>query len=151
MCPKSISKQSHALLDKGIKALNLPIGIVSHIYGDSYEIVALHCKAGTLAVGSILPLSDTYCRDVVAQSKTIALTEINGTPGLKLHPLYLKLPLEAYISSPIFHNGSVWGTINFTASTIRSPFTQSEIALVEAYARQLSERLAHLDSVEHPA
>ncbi len=151
MLPHSITERSNELLQQGMSALHMPVGIVSHIYSDNYEIVALKCAAGSLEVGSILPLADTYCRDVVSGRRTIAITEMDGRPGLRGHPLYLKMPLEAYISAPIFNHGQVWGTINFTSFSLRPPFSNSDIALVESFAKQLSLQLAELDQVSRSA
>ncbi len=151
MLPHLITERSNELLQEGMSALKMPVGIVSHIYGDNYEIVALKCAAGTLEVGSVLPLEETYCRDVVLSRKTIAITEIDGTPGLRRHPLYLKMPLEAYISSPIFNQGQVWGTINFTSFSFRPPFSSSDIALMECFAKQLSMSLSTVDQSSRSA
>lgn len=151
MLPHSIIERSNQLLQQGMNALHMPVGIVSHIYGDNYEIVALKSAAGSLKVGSVLPLAETYCRDVVSSRKTIALTEIDGVKGLRRHPLYLKMPLEAYISAPIFSHGHVWGTINFTSFAFRTPFSSSDIPLVESYANQLSMLLSEYDNTSRSA
>ena len=78
--------------------------------------------------------------DVYEKAVTIALTEINGMPGLKHHPLYELLPLEAYISSPIIVEGSVWGTLNFSSMHIRmSPFNNNDVEFMKHSTSRLSE------------
>ena len=123
----------------------MPVGIVSHIYNDVYQIVTINREMGMLINGAVFALSDTYCRDVYRADATIAITEINGQPGMVRHPLYVSLPIEAYISAPIHHRGRVWGTINFTSTVLRKPFSQQERQLVEGYAATISHLLADID------
>ena len=132
------------LLSEGRALLGLQVGIVSKVYDDSYELIAIDDIANEFKVGDVLDLDATYCRDVVAKGKTIALTEIQGQPGLKNHPLYAAMALETYIGVPIFVDGSVWGTVNFSSMTQRSKkFSSAETALVEAYAGLISESIKH--------
>lgn len=119
--------------------LDLSMGIVSHIENNRYEIVAVYSNTGVFVPGESFPLGDTYCRDVVSSEKTIALTEIDGVPGMQLHPLYHVLALESYISTPIFVNACVWGTLNFSSMRVRpNQFSTEEIEFVEKSAANIS-------------
>lgn len=130
------------LLETGRSILNLQVGIVSKVYGSSYELIAIADLANEFKPGEVLQLEATYCRDVITSGKTIALTEIDGVTGLQKHPLYAANTLEAYIGAPLFLNGNVWGTINYSSMVLRpSKFTLSETALVEAYAGLVSASL----------
>ena len=123
------------LLKKGTSILGLQVGIVSKVYGTNYEIIAIDDIANEFKSGDVLQLEDTYCKDIFSQGKTIALTEVDGVQGLAKHPLYAAYTLEAYIGAPIKMNEDIWGTINFSSMVLRpTKFTESEIALVEAYA-----------------
>ena len=127
------------LLEEGRNRLSLTMGIVSHIEKEDYEIVAVSSNAGVFVAGESFALKDTYCRDVYKQKKTIAITEIDGHPGLQHHPLYMALALEAYIGSPIFVDGQVWGTLNFSCMQIRDkPFTDEEIQFNENATKIIS-------------
>ena len=145
MFPQSLVDNCHTVLNEGAAALDMPIGIVSHIFNGDYQIVAINCATVHMVDGSIFPLQETYCRDVYRERQTIAITEIDGVQGMRRHPLYIKLPLEAYISSPILHHDKVWGTLNFTSPKLRSAFTQKEIRLVENYADRVARLLDELD------
>lgn len=134
-----VKKQCDSILKEGCEILGLSMGIVSHVRDNRYEIVAVHSDTGVFVPGESFPLGDTYCRDVVSSAKTIALTEIDEVPGMQLHPLYHVLALEAYISTPIFVNGSVWGTLNFSSMRVRpSEFSEDEIKFVESAAANIS-------------
>ena len=61
-----------ALLEKGREALGLQTGIVSHIVDDSYTILSVSSiYADAFQVGMNFPLSDTYCRDVFTEKRTL--------------------------------------------------------------------------------
>jgi GAF domain-containing protein len=147
MLPKKLIDSCHELINRGVNHLDMPVGIVSHIYNDLYEIVTINSEMGGLIQGAVFPLSNTYCRDVYRAKKTIAITEIDHVLGMQRHPLYVSIPVEAYISAPINYNGSVWGTVNFTSAKIRPAFTKAEIKLVEQYAETISQYLAKIDLV----
>lgn len=153
MFHKDLADACHKLLKEGVAELGMPVGIVSHIYSGLYHIVAINHPMGEMISGAVFPLSDTYCRDVFTTKKTIAITEIDGVEGLRLHPLYATLPLEAYISAPIFHQDKqvVWGTVNFTSPKTRTAFTAADIKLVENYAKQISQWLAIMNKPKRKA
>lgn len=131
------------LLQTGRSILRLQVGIVSKVYDAKYELIAIDDVADEFNVGEILDLNLTFCRDVVSTGKTIVLPDVNRDRGTREHPLYSSKALEAYIGVPIFAEGSIWGTINFSSMIERSaPFSSAEIALVEAYAALVSESIS---------
>ena len=130
------------LLETGREKLSMSMGIVSHIECDRYEIVAVSSLTGVFVAGEDFELKDTYCRDVYEQKKTIALTELEGIAGLQLHPLYESLPLEAYISTPIFVDNKGWGTVNFSCMKIRdNNFSSDEVEFIESAAQKISSEM----------
>ena len=142
MYSQNLISKCNQLILKGREQLSLTMGIVSHIQGENYELVAVSSEADVFIPGEAFALQDTYCRDVYKQKQTIALTEIDGTQGLKNHPLYDSMALEAYISSPIMVDGKVWGTVNFNCMILRDhQFSPAEIAFVEDAAFQIAEEL----------
>lgn len=147
MLPTQLIDSCHKLVNQGVEQLDMPVGIVSHIYNDLYEIVTINSEMNEFIHGAVFPLSNTYCRDVYRTDTTIAITQIDNVLGMQLHPLYVRLPIEAYISAPIHHKHSVWGTVNFTSTKIHPSFEQSDIDLVEQYADKISKWLAGHDAI----
>lgn len=147
MLQKDLRVSCHSLLDKGSVQLGLPIGIVSHIYNNLYQVVAINIRQGDLIPGATFPLNQTYCRDVIETDKTFAMAEINGVIGLQRHPLYVNMPLEAYIGAPIHHHRGIWGTVNFSSPKCRPAFSKNEIKLVETYADAIGQRLDKIDAL----
>ena len=127
------------ILNAGRSYFVATLGIVSRIQDGTYEIFAVSSDTGIPEVGDRYPLTAVYCRDVVQSGKTVAIAEIDGVPGMCLHPLYNVIPCEFYISSPILVAGKVWGTVNFTSLEKRAtPFSAADISYNEANAIKIS-------------
>lgn len=135
------------ILEEGVLELSMGEGpflaIVSHIVDGQYQVVSVRSADQIFAPGESFPLDATLCRDVFTKGITIALTHIAREPGQSLHPLYQDLDIEAFISTPIYKRGEIWGTLNFTNLKIkRDPFTEREVAYIETAARRLSDTLS---------
>ncbi len=131
---------ARACLEEGYRRLRLELGIVSRISGDTYEIFALF-PGDVFARGDHFPLDQTYCREVVELGQVVAHTEYKGEWGLSRHPLYVLLPLEAYLGAPIRVRGVVWGTVNFSSHTRRKRFSSEEVAYVSTLAERIGAAL----------
>jgi len=130
------------LLRQGLESLDLALGIVSKIEGKDYHIFSVMPEDAVFKEAEVFALEDTYCRDVVESQSVIALTHLGGVQGLSKHPLYIGLPLEAYICAPIIVNGQVWGTLNFSSMKIRDlPFTEDDKAQMQAWACTIADKV----------
>jgi len=137
--PQNMEKFYKNILSTGLEALSLKLGVISRIEHGLYKIVSVISENNIFVTGEVFRLHDTYCREVIEKGETIALTKLDGSDGLRKHPLYDQMPLEAYIATPIYKNGLVWGTLNFSSSNIRyAPFETKEISIIEKLARQIS-------------
>ena len=126
----------------GSKVFGLEIGIVSHIVGEDYTVMATNAEPGSIEKGQVFPLEETYCREVYASQDTIALTSIGANEVMKTHPVYEAMKLETYISSPIWVNQAIYGTINFTSLDIRvGGFYDYELELIELMAINIGKML----------
>lgn len=131
-------KICESVLAIGVEHFAMSTGIVSHIVDNEYKIIAVLSPGNVFVAGDIFQLNDTYCREVVDKGRTIALTQLNGVPGLRKHPLYAGLPLESYIAAPIIVDNKIWGTLNFSSMKIRSqPFSLNDVETIELYAAKI--------------
>lgn len=145
MEPVELHNLYNVILTEGNNTFSTTMGIVSHIENDEYEIIAVESIANVFVSGESFPLNQTYCRDVYSTGKTMALTELDGKPGLQCHPLYKNLPIEAYISTPILKDGIIWGTLNFSSMILTShPFSDSDIEFIEFSAKRISLALSDI-------
>lgn len=131
------------ILLAGRKRFDAMLGIVSRIHDDTYEIFAVASETGIPEIGDSYPLTAVYCREVVEKRHTVAITEIDGVPGLSRHPLYDAIPCECYLSSPIFVDDKVWGTLNYTSLEARdTPYSAEDIADNEAQALRIAQAVS---------
>jgi signal transduction histidine kinase len=122
-------------LGVGTKIFNLETGIVSRIEGDAYTILAFTSPLEGLSAGLQFPLQDTYCREVYEANKSVAFPRVGQNEKMCNHPVYVNMKLESYISAPIFVNGKLSGTINFTDRRFRdSDFSPFEFQVIEIMA-----------------
>ncbi|QQD16891.1 GAF domain-containing protein [Spongiibacter nanhainus] len=129
-------------LELGCQRLGLSTGILSHVVGDTYYVVDVSAVDDTFQRGQHYPLKDTYCRDVVHNRKTISMSGSSALNHIQAHPLYQTFPLQAYISTPVWHKGAVWGTLNYSSLLEqREPFTAEEIYFLESQAAMIARRL----------
>ncbi|MBI4783100.1 MAG: response regulator [Oscillatoriophycideae cyanobacterium NC_groundwater_1537_Pr4_S-0.65um_50_18] len=102
------------LLTFGCQQFGLNIGVLSHIEGDRYNIIAAKLPNDMSLKGITLPLQLVYCEEVVRVKKLICLQEVGKTPWRE-HPSYTQLKLESYLGTPIFVEGALYGTLSFSS------------------------------------
>ncbi|MEO0928760.1 MAG: PAS domain S-box protein, partial [Cyanobacteria bacterium J06643_13] len=135
-------------LQTGCRMLNLGTGIVSEINDCVYKIVAVESPLG-LEIGYETPCVDTYCAEVVETKTTVTFCEVRKIESMADHPVYLNLKLESFIGTPIFVNGNLYGTLNFSDTVPRqTEFSAEEISIVELMARDLGNAIASAKAKE---
>jgi len=136
---QNVDAHFHSILANGLNVLSLTLAVISRIENNLYKIVAVISESNIFVPGEVFQLQETYCKEVFENGKTLALTQFDDKEGLCKHPLYDKMPLEAYISTPIYKKGKVWGTLNFSANEIKSDtFKDEEISFIENLAMKVS-------------
>jgi PAS domain S-box-containing protein len=133
-------------LQTGCQMFNLSTGIISQVQDNIYQIVAVQSSLD-LAVGYKTACHHTYCAEVIETKKTITYDRVGKIESMQEHPVYLKLKLESFIGTPIFVNGNLYGTLNFSDTLPReNGFTQEEIEIVELMARDIGQRIASIEA-----
>ncbi|HDG9789121.1 TPA: diguanylate cyclase [Raoultella ornithinolytica] len=113
------------MINEGIKAFDLEIGIISRIEKVKYTIIST-IGHKDIHPGMVFNLENTYCQTVVAEKKIISVNNAGHNPSLKNHPVYLSMSLESYIAAPIIVRDNIWGTINFSSTKVKSEDFSSE-------------------------
>ena len=126
-------------LKAGSEILTLSTGIISQISGQTYIIRSVQSDLD-LAPGLEFPLENTYCARVANEKRTITYTHVSAIPQMQGHPVYQNLGLETYIGAPIFVDGKVYGTLNFSSTEPRSTdFAAHELEIVELMAQSIGQ------------
>ncbi|KMQ76721.1 GAF domain-containing protein [Marinobacter subterrani] len=120
--------------------LGLETGVVSRITGTAYTVHWHFTRLpGTLANGNTLPLERTYCSLMVQSGQVLAIDNMGQSP-YSSHPCYQAFGLESYLAAPVWIDGEIFGTINFSARNPRSrPFTATEKMFVTLLARWVAD------------
>ena len=126
-------------LQTGCEIFGLETGIISKVIDNTYIVKFIESNSEFLQPKLEFNLENTYCKEVVEQSKTITYTNVSKIETIAVHPVYQNLKLESYIGTPILINGKVYGTLNFYSTKIRErAFTSQEKEIVELMALGIS-------------
>ena len=133
-------------IQAGCQMLGLNTGIVSEVTDCTYKIVAVESPLN-LEVGYETAYINTYCAEVVETKTTVAFAAASKIESKQNHPVSLNLKLESFIGTPIFVNGNLYGTLNFSDTVPRElEFTLEEIKIVELMARDLGNSITSVRS-----
>jgi PAS domain S-box-containing protein len=137
-----------ALLENGCRQFNLPIGILSHIHDDEYEIIQIVSPDESLKPGDILALGNTYCRETIKANGPIGFTNAGGSDW-RTHPCYREYHLETYVGIPVVAGKDVYGTLNFSSPDPRAaPFTATELEILSLMGQWVGSEI-HRQQTEH--
>lgn len=133
-----LDKLLSAYVTVGKDLFGLEVGIASKVQGDQYTVVAVSENSFGIEAGALFELQDTYCREVVKFQKTIHVHHAGTTEPYKSHPVYENLKLESYISAPVYVDGKIFGTINFSSTKVKEgPFDEFDQDLIGLMANSI--------------
>lgn len=131
----SLDETYHAILNEGLKAFDLSLGIISQIEGESYYLLAVSPTRKEISAGMIFELKNTYCQRVFSERKIISIEHAGEHPDFNTHPVYMTMQLESYISAPIWVREKIWGTLNFSSTQIRTvSFSEDDYKFISLMA-----------------
>ena len=117
----ALEDELRAVLRIGVTQFGLDIGIISRISGETYKVVSQVSPPDTLQDGQEFPYADTYCAITLARDEGVLTITHMGNSAYAKHPCYQRFKLEAYIGSPVYVAGRLYGTVNFSAP---SPYSR---------------------------
>ncbi|MDP3637229.1 MAG: PAS domain S-box protein [Azonexus sp.] len=126
-----------AALQVAVEHLHLEFGIVSHINrsAGAYRIEVQISPPQTLHDNQHIELGITYCSVTLKHEDVLAIANVEQS-DLKAHPCFREFKLAAYIGAPIYVNGELYGTINFSSMTARDhDFDPSDLEFLRLLAR----------------
>lgn len=143
----SFEEKTQALLALGRQQFGLPVGILSRVEGEKYEIVEVVPADGPIPKGCVFPLGRTYCC-ITLQSREPVSFEHAAESEWRTHPAYLQHKLEAYLGIRVEVEGGVYGTLNFVSPEPRAVlFTNSDKEILKLMAqwmgREIERNRAH--------
>ena len=133
----------------GRRLLGQTNGNDSLIEDGDYEVLAVQPGDGGISTGDHFPLGDTYCSTVVSKQGSVALHHVGELEEMRSHPVYVGMQLESYIAVPLYVQGEIFGTLNFSDPVPRhEPFSIEEMEFLELMGKSLGQALEqdHLGS-----
>lgn len=127
------------VLFEGNEVLDTDLAIVSHVLGESHEIVAAVPPHGLFQPGDTFPLETSYLQEVCRKREVVVLTEFDGQPGLQSHPLYHSLSADFYVGVPVLVGNEIWGVVSFSSRSPRTePVSAADQKILTAGAAEIS-------------
>lgn len=130
-------------LNTGCQILNFSAGVIGFLDGDHYVIAAIQAELTDLYVGFRCQVKHTFCSRAIEEKKTITYAHIGILPEMQAHPLYQAFKLESCITTPIFVDGEVYGSLSFFSKTPRTQgFIHHEAEIIELMAQSVGKFLS---------
>jgi PAS domain S-box-containing protein len=131
-----------ALLKAGCIYFDLPIGILSHIHDQTFEILSAVTPDDSLHNGDCFDVADTFCGETVEKRKVSLYADVVEA-GLGEHPCCKKFGLHSYAGIPLHVRGSIYGALGFASTTVRNrSFKRSEVQILELMGRWVAAEIA---------
>lgn len=142
----SSHEQLRQALQLGAQFYDMPIGIISQIEADTYQVRVQVSPPDTLQDGQCFVLGDTYCSITLRSNDVVAIAAM-GQSEHAAHPCYPLFALESYIGTSIWVTGQRFGTLCFASSKARAtPFDEADEEFMRLFARWVGatlERMRH--------
>ncbi|MBR7889881.1 PAS domain S-box protein [Marinomonas sp. A79] len=110
----SLDEKLQKILQLGVEQFALPIGLISSINADVYQVEYCQTPNDEVVAGAQFELGNTYCVHTLNTDSPVSYFH-TALSDIKEHPCYLNFGLEAYIGVVIYVNGQRWGTLNFSS------------------------------------
>jgi transcriptional regulator with GAF, ATPase, and Fis domain len=111
------------MLNIGLDALNMDMGIISHIVGEDYNVQFCTHPRYT---GKQFFLTETYCDLTLQHNDLVHFKHISQT--FHGQPIDEAMQAESYIGMPLYVQGQVYGTVCFVrAEPRRRDFSHDDV------------------------
>lgn len=134
----------------GCELFGMEFGIQSHIDGDEYIVESVCSPNDALLAGTKFVCKETFCQAVIEAKKTVTYLDVSKLKHLKGHPCHANMNLHSYISTPIWVNDKIYGTLSFSSTLSRKTnFSNEEIAFFEIMADLISKKIQFREQKEY--
>lgn len=137
-----LDKLAKTFVEFGCHLFNMEVGIVSEIFDKTYKVIYANPNDLNIKVNDAYELQNTFCREVVSTKEIICHCDIPSNKQLNTHPAFTELKLKSYIGLPIFVSGNLFGTLNFSSTSIKPDgLPPNSIILLELLSQMLGSLL----------
>ncbi len=139
----SFEQKVREILDLGREYLGMQAGMLTRIdRGEQrWEVVEISQPAEEVPVGTVAPLSETYCRKAIEADGVFALEDAPAE-GWAEDPAYERWGHRTYIGSGVWIDDACYGTLCFVDSNRRErPFDEAQCRFVDLASHGVSSEL----------
>lgn len=111
----SLNESYHFILNEGLKAFGLSLGVLSQINGERNTILAVTPKNRFISPGMVFELKKNHYQLVANERKIISIENVSKNSQFHMHSVYSGIEIGSYISAPIWVSDKLWGTISFSS------------------------------------
>lgn len=133
-------EQISETLKLGCQLLNMEIGKVCQVDKTRHSSRFLNIVAPeeySVKQGQEIPLEKTFCSVTVDARQAIAVHNVPDSEYAR-YPCYEFSHIESLIALPLFVNQIKFGTVNFSSTRAREPFSESDIDLMKLITNWVS-------------
>ena len=131
----SRTEQLRQALRLGAEHFGMPLGIISRIQGEQYQVLVQVSPDDALSDGQLFELGDTYCSLALQHNDVLAITHMADSPH-RHQPCYRQFALESYIGTVVRVGGKPFGTLAFAnPERRRQPFDDADRDFLGLFAR----------------
>lgn len=117
---------------------------LARIVGDEYHIVAVDATPDLASsLEETVPLEETYCETTVREGRTVASAPEGGIREGIRPAVARRLGLECYLGTPVYVDGTTFGTLCVADRSRRQGFARWERTGIELAARWIARELEH--------
>ncbi|PYF84644.1 PAS domain S-box-containing protein [Marinomonas alcarazii] len=137
----SLDDKLQEILEIGTEQFALPIGLISSITGDVYEVKYCQTPNGEVLQGERFDLADTYCVHALGSNVPTSYFH-TAISDIKEHPCYVIFGLEAYIGMVVRVGGKCWGVLSFSSPDPKKyPFSEDDNEVMKLLAQWIGNEM----------
>lgn len=135
-------RQLQSLLETGCQLFGMPIGVLSRIEDEHYEVVAVVTPDNIVAPGDVFRLAEVGCWSALQREGRVGVEEMHiaASGGCRC---FNKYTVQACFGVTIIVAGQTYGTLGFAGFEPRSaPFTATDKEILKLMAQWIGGALA---------
>ncbi len=145
---RDLKKQVSKALKWATQALEMDLGIISHIIDGKYIVREFWPPSDALTIDQEFELRNTYCSLAIEKKDVFHVTHM-GDSEYKDHNCYEQFKLESYIGKPFHLDASLYGTINFSSSEPKKQeFSEDDVLFVRLLSGWMSSVIHRIEIEE---
>jgi len=144
----SFEEKTEELLRLGAEQFGLSIGSLAQVQGNHYQIALSVSPGNVIPAGTQFATSDLYCAEALKRLDAVSFEEAGATDW-RHTPAYQNHGLEAYLGTPVWVGGAVWGTLCFAGRQAHPRlFTSGDRELLRLMAQWIGSEMTRRQAEE---